>query len=156
MHVCYSFSRDQFEAGSILSVFLKISQAKSNWIIYGQSVGYVQIDKRWLKHKNCFENVEEYVPTKTCPIPFNTRQNSFVNYITFASTREVISASHIRDHGVSLHVDLPFDILPSFVGLSGLISYVIILTIHIDDKIMSAFIPFKVTGHGTSMVKRLA
>jgi hypothetical protein len=107
----------------------------------------MQLDKRWLKAK-IPDFFEEFVVSKPCHLPLNNRHNIYSNYIIYSSTKEAVSPTQLSNEGVYFQFDLPNTALPTFSGLSGLISYVVLITIQINNKTSYVTYPFRVLGHG--------
>lgn len=81
-------------------------------------------------------------------IPLNIRQN-YVSKNIFTTSREPLSISHISDEGVHVQFELPPDALPTFTGLAGIITYLIVISLQFPNDTIRSHFPFRVYGHGT-------
>jgi hypothetical protein len=108
----------------------------------------IEIDQRWIKGLN-LKAVDEASKYALSVLSKPVRHNISVISV-YMSSYEALPISHVCDEGVYIQFELPVDCLPSFVGIAGTISYLVVITIQLPDGLYRANFPFKVHGLGSS------
>jgi hypothetical protein len=158
MELIYEVGRDRFLTGTVFCAYLRASKTsciREDSVILAQIFGMITLDYKWARQlpqrQSAFFDSLNYPEDNVATVPVTCGPNS---HIIFQSSREVLRTTQLNENGIFMVADLPEDLLPSYKGLSGAISYYLLLTIQVpgDENVKQMKIPFKVVGSGSTEV----
>jgi len=127
--------------------------AERDYVLLAQVCGYIQLDPKWSKSN---DKTPSFVQTPVYPFDHSIQmpQKSVPNsYCIFLTPREVLSTTQINDSGVFLMFSLPIDLIPTYKGLSGSVSYSLILSLQSPGNSFKQIrFPITVLGSGSLTV----
>ena len=156
MEVSCVFGREFYCAGGILVACVKIASSSSSRdsVLLAQASGCICADPKWVKSNDgssvSFINTPEVPLDRSASMPSANAANT---HSIFLTTREVLSTTQMTKDGVFLMFSLPKDLIPTYKGLSGTVTYSVILTNQYQGgNITQIKYPFTVLGVGSTAI----
>ena len=156
MEVSCTFGREFYFAGGILVASIKISSSSSSRdsVLLAQASGCICADPKWTKSNDgssvTFITTPEIPLDRVASMPSTNVANT---HSIFLTTREVLSTTQMTKDGVFMMFSLPKNLIPTYKGLSGTVTYSVIITNQYKGgNITQIKFPFTVLGVGSTAI----
>jgi hypothetical protein len=126
--------------------------SRRDCVLLAQASGHITFDLKWVKPSDsssiCFVQAPGVPFDQNVQMPQMNIPNTHCVFIT---PREVLSMTQIDESGVFIMMTLPNNLIPTYKGLSGVVTYSITLTLQSQgEDVKQMRFPFTVLSSGPS------